>query len=285
MRRCLAIPTVLLLALATATPVSAQAGFDAEIARARAVLEPIISLFPGLAVSVTVDGEEVWADGWGFADTKTGQRAAPDTRFNVYSVAKMLTGIAAARLDEMGLLDLDEPLTNIIEQLPDSYGNVTPRLLIGHLAGVSHYASDEDWQAFGTRHCTEPADALPHFTNRPLMSAPGAERTYSTYGYVLLSEVLARRSPQKSYTQFMRQEIFDVAGMRRTRLDAEGLGPEAKATTVHWARHSGGSPGGRAFLVVLLTHRVSVGIAANADGPSLRSAASNIAYVFAGVDP
>ncbi len=60
---------------------------------------------------------------------------------------------------------------------------------------------------------------------------------------------------------------------------------ESHGRTVHWARHSGGSPGGRAFLVVLLTHRVSVGIAANADGPSLRSAASNIAYVFAGVDP
>ena len=215
-------------------------------------------------------------------------------------------------------------------------------------------------------HCTEPADALPHFTNRSLISAPGAERTYSTYGYVLLSEVLARRSPQRSYTQFMRHEIFDVAGMRRTRLDGAGLGPEAKATAYtgsrdaweeidrldasckfggggflssardlalfgkafydhmllspestkmaaqpfhlsngestyygfgmdtntfesrgrsgHWARHSGGSLGGRAFLVVLLTDRVSVGMAGNADGPSLRSAASNIAYLFAGID-
>jgi CubicO group peptidase (beta-lactamase class C family) len=340
---------------------------DETILQARALVSSVASEYPGLAVTVTVDGEEVWAEGYGFADLESETPAMPDTRFNVYSVAKMLTGIGAARLAEMGQLDLDASLVDIVDGLQSSYAAVTPRHLIGHLSGVPHYLSDEDWRVFSDLHCSEPADALPHFLDRPLVTEPGVKRTYTTYGYVLLSEVLSRQSPQRSYTKFMHDEVFMVAGMENTQLDSKEFGSQLKATPytmengtwekiegldasckfggggflssardlalfgmafydhkllspavtkqvaqpflladgestyygfgmdtntfeyggreVHWARHSGGSPGGRSFLVVLLTHRVSVGIAANADGPSLRSVASNLAYLFAGVDP
>jgi serine beta-lactamase-like protein LACTB len=345
----------------------ADPNIDETILQARALVSSVASEYPGLAVTVTVDGEEVWAEGYGFADLESETPAIPDTRFNVYSVAKMLTGIGAARLAETGRLDLDASLVDIIDALPSQYAVVTPRHLIGHLSGVSHYLSDEDWRVFSDLHCSEPADALPHFLNRPLVTEPGVKRTYTTYGYALLSEVLSRQSPQKSYTNFMHDEVFMVAGMKNTQLDSKNIDSEFKATPyamengawekiegldasckfggggflssardlalfgmafydhkflspavtkrvaqpflladgestyygfgmdtntfefggreVHWVRHSGGSPGGRSFLVVLLTHRVSVGIAANADGPSLRSVASGLAYLFAGVDP
>jgi serine beta-lactamase-like protein LACTB len=347
--------------------VKADPNIDETILQAKALISSVASEFPGLAVAVTVDGKEVWAESYGFAHLESQTRATPDTRFNVYSVAKMLTGIGAARLAEVGRLDLDASLVDIIDGLPSSYADVTPRHLIGHLSGVPHYLSDEDWRVFSDLHCSEPADALPHFLDLPLVTEPGVKRTYSTYGYVLLSEVLSRQSPQGSYTKFMYDEVFSVAGMEKTQLDSEEIDSELKATpyamengswqkiegldasckfggggfissardlalfgmafydnvllsptmtnrvaqpfllpngestyyafgmdtntfefggrTVHWARHSGGSPGGRSFLVVLLTHRVSVGIAANADGPSLRSVASGLAYLFAGVDP
>jgi CubicO group peptidase (beta-lactamase class C family) len=345
----------------------ADPNIDETIYQAKALINSVAAEYPGLAVTVTVDGKEVWAEGRGFADLISETPATPDTRFNVYSVAKMLTGIGAARLAETGQLDLDASLTDIVDGLQSPYAAVTPRNLIGHLSGMPHYQSDEDWRIFSDLHCSEPADALPHFLDRPLVTEPGVKRTYTTYGYVLLSEVLSRQSPQRSYTKFMHDEVFMVAGMENTQLDSKKIDSESKATPyamengawekiedldasckfggggflssardlalfgmafydhkllspavtkrvaqpflladgevtyygfgmdtntfefggreVHWARHSGGSPGGRSFLVVLLTHRVSVGIAGNADGPSLRSVASNLAYLFAGVDP
>jgi CubicO group peptidase (beta-lactamase class C family) len=60
---------------------------------------------------------------------------------------------------------------------------------------------------------------------------------------------------------------------------------ESNGERVLWGRHSGGSPGGRAFIVVLPNQRVSVALVANADGPSLRIPATSIAYRVAGVRP
>ena len=114
----------------------ADPNIDETILQARALVSSVAAEYPGLAVTVTVDGKEVWAEGYGFADLESETPAIPDTRFNVYSVAKMLTGIGAARLAETGRLDLDASLVDIVDALPSHYAVVTPRHLIGHLSGV-----------------------------------------------------------------------------------------------------------------------------------------------------
>ncbi len=338
-----------------------------NIAMARGMLAPVVSQYPGLAIAVAVGEDIVWAEGFGFADIERGELVTPDTPFNVYSVAKMFTGVAAARLAAQGRLDLDQSVTAIVPGLADHYRSVTPRLLAGHLSGVPHYASDRDWENFAALSCTDPTDAVPHFGTRPLTARPGQRRTYTTYGYVLLSAAVGLRSATGRYLDYMRAAIFEPAGMSSTRLDRRNLPRAAKARpyratdrgweeignldasckfggggfvssardlasfgrslytgtlldsawtdlvgssfltangdttyygfgmdtntftvnghTVHWVRHSGGSPGGRAFIVSLLTEKVAVGLAANTDGPSLRLAATGIAYLFAGVSP
>ena len=338
-------------------------GFSEEIIHARKEVQKIMDNYPGLAVAVTVDGKRIWSEGFGFSDIKNKTPATADTPFNIYSVAKMLTGVAAARLAEQGLLNLDAPLSAVIEDIPPEYSKLTPRLLLGHLSGIAHYASNQDWEDFSNSHCDIPSDAIKHFIRRPLVSSPGEKHIYSTYGYVLLSEIIGRSSEQGNYVDYMRDEIFKKAGMTNTRLDSRLTKNNMKATpyegslgnwkpilstdasckfggggflssandlasfgrafyqnellsnkmtqvtvdpfllnnnktthygfgmstntfeedgrTIRWARHSGGSPGGRGFLYVVLSEKVSVGITANSLGPNLGKIASKIAYIFA----
>ena len=60
-------------------------------------------------------------------------------------------------------------------------------------------------------------------------------------------------------------ELFDPARLGEETGHWAGY---AQDTGVHFAAHSGGSPGGRAFMVTFVEPRVSVAVTANADGPN-----------------
>jgi serine beta-lactamase-like protein LACTB len=47
---------------------------------------------PGLSVAVGVDGEIVWAEGFGWADLENRVPVTPDTRFRIGTASKALTG-------------------------------------------------------------------------------------------------------------------------------------------------------------------------------------------------
>jgi CubicO group peptidase (beta-lactamase class C family) len=62
---------------------------------------------PGLSVAVAVDGEIVWAEGFGWADIEARAPVTPLTLFRLGSVSKTLTAAAVALLYERGRVDLD----------------------------------------------------------------------------------------------------------------------------------------------------------------------------------
>jgi CubicO group peptidase (beta-lactamase class C family) len=59
------------------------------------------------------------------------------------------------------------------------------------------------------------ADYLPLFVNNPLDFEPGAKVQYSNSGYVVLGLIIERVTKQ-SYFDYVRQHIFEPAGMKNT---------------------------------------------------------------------
>ncbi|WP_203294182.1 serine hydrolase domain-containing protein [Maricaulis parjimensis] len=53
---------------------------------------------------------------------------------------------------------------------------------------------------------------------------------------------------------------------------------------LHYAAHSGGSPGGRSFMITYAEPRVSVAVTANADGENFYALSVGLANVFAGLE-
>jgi len=173
------------IALQAAT-LQADAASDVD-AQARAVFDGVAQAYPSLNATVMIGDAIVWeAEGGNAPRPEDGVSEA----YNVYSTAKLFTGLAYARLQQAGQIDLDMPVRMIDPALPDHYAGVTLRQLLDHTAGVRHYTSDNDWIAFSDRRCRLPADALGHFIDDPLVTAPGEAFAYSTYGYVLLSHLL-----------------------------------------------------------------------------------------------
>ena len=171
---------------------------------------------PGLSVAVGIDGDVVWAEGFGFADLKSSTPVTPDHRFRIGTASTALTSAAAGLLLENGRLKLDDEIQTYAPAFPKKQWPVTLRELMGHTAGLSPDGGDR--RPLFTRHCERPADALQYFANDPLAYQPGAEHRFSSDGWILVSAAVEAAADQPFLT-YMRQRVFEPAGMRDTAPD------------------------------------------------------------------
>ena len=91
---------------------------------------------PGLSVSVGVDGDIVWAEGFGWADLENQVPVAPDTGFRVADASKALTSAAVGLLLEKNMLQLDDEVQVHVSEFPKKPWAVTLRQLMAEMAGV-----------------------------------------------------------------------------------------------------------------------------------------------------
>ena len=222
----LAVGAVAVLAHATVADVAAQAlplartdqGQWAEvIATSRGKLDSLRQAMsiPGLSISVSVDRRVVWSEGMGYADIELRSPATPLTRYRIGSVSKILTAAGAALLHQRGELDLDAPVQAYVPSFPRKpEGEITTRLLAGHLAGIRHYV-DIEAEYYLTRRYETVFEALDLFRDDPLVATPGTEWSYSSYGFNLMSAVIAAASG-RGFLQYLGEEVFEPLGMLHT---------------------------------------------------------------------
>ncbi|XP_029992060.1 serine beta-lactamase-like protein LACTB, mitochondrial isoform X2 [Sphaeramia orbicularis] len=99
---------------------------------------------PGMVVGVSVDGQQVWCEGTGYADLENRVPCSPQTIMRIASISKPLTTAAAARLCEEGKLDLDVPVQKYVPKFPQKQIEgqdviITPRMIMSHVSGIRHY--------------------------------------------------------------------------------------------------------------------------------------------------
>ena len=139
---------------------------------------------PGLSVAVGVDGESVWAEGFGWADVENRTPVAPDMKFRIGTASMALTSAAAGLLLEQGRLKLDDEIQTYVPDYPRKPWPITLRQLMGHVAGVR--TDDGDEGPFGER-CERPAEGLKLFKNGTLLFEPGTGYRFSSFGWILVS--------------------------------------------------------------------------------------------------
>jgi serine beta-lactamase-like protein LACTB len=204
--------------------------------RARAFARASVSdlNLPGLSIAVGVDGEIVWAEGFGLADLGShdldfsGQLAlgdavvmnpnrvgvTPETRFRIVGVSMALTSAAVGLLVEQGRLKLDEDIHVYVPAFPAKQWPVTVRQLMAHQGGIQNDGGDE---APLMARCERTIDglALDDFAGHPLRFPPGTDRRYSTYGWILVSAAV-EAAAEEPFFSFMRSRVFEPLGMHDT---------------------------------------------------------------------
>ncbi|MCA8889081.1 MAG: beta-lactamase family protein, partial [Parvularculaceae bacterium] len=174
-------------------------------------------LIPALSVAVMKDGALVWSAAFGESDLENATPATRDTKYRLASVSKLFAADLAAMMAAEGVVDLDADIRTYLPAFPDKGAKITLRQLLGHIAGIRHYAEkDFDFAQPGgmidTRLYPDAASILAIFANDPLVSAPGAEYHYSTFGYSLVSLVLEAASGE-SFTELLDEKLLKPAGL------------------------------------------------------------------------
>jgi serine beta-lactamase-like protein LACTB, mitochondrial len=181
---------------------------------------------PSLSIAVAADGKIVWAEGFGFASVDKRVAVTPQTRFRAGSVSKTMTATALGLLHERGRLDLDAAVQTYVPAYPQKRWTITPRQLMGDVAGVHRTIDGNDTSPHG--HCQSVDQALKIFFTEPLQFEPGTQYRFSNYGWILLSAVV-EGAAKEEFPAFMSREVFKPLGMDRTVLEGSDVDRNAAA--------------------------------------------------------
>ena len=216
--KCFRIPLFIGVLFLTACGIPKNPGlytdnaYDKAINACRELLQDQVQdQYPGYVIAVAKDNQLLWKEGFGFANIEKKIPMSADDELRSYSVAKNWTSTAAIKLVEAGKLDFQSKLKDLISDIPFAWDEITVYQLGTHHSGIRHYRDDQE--AANPGNCQTIDQALELFKNDPLVHQPGKEYLYSTWGYVVLSKVIAEVSGE-TYLQAMNELVFNPASMK-----------------------------------------------------------------------
>ena len=193
---------------------------------------------PGISVAVIRNGTFIYRRGFGFADVNDGKVAHGETVYNAASVAKVVGGTLAAKLeDEEELrdgtdisLDLSLPTSAYLSNIPIGGGQTVslPRFhthrvehLLAHIGCVAHYGTNPSI-ANQTVHYESAVTAVRSIWNVGLVQGctVGVNRNYSTPDLTFVGAVL-ERATRRAPDRLVRQEIAEQFGLSSMRVQWE----------------------------------------------------------------
>ena len=188
--------------------------FFAAVLGARLEAATAANQFSG-AVLVVRDGVTLFEGAYGLANREQGTPNTLDTQFRVASMNKMLTAVAVLQLVQDGRVRLDANLATYLPDYPNA--ELASKVTLHHL--LTHTGGTGD--IFGSlfeQHRLELRDVddyLELYGTRALQFEPGAQFSYSNYGFVLLGAVIERVTGM-SYDAYVAANVLTPAGMTAT---------------------------------------------------------------------
>ncbi|NQY64698.1 MAG: beta-lactamase family protein [Alteromonadaceae bacterium] len=179
---------------------------------------------PSISAAIGVKEQLMWAGAIGYSDLKNETLADTDSLYRIGSVSKSITASALMRLNERGIIDINNSFYNYVRDFPRKSDEFTLKNLASHQAGIRHYSEGvaSIFENFSDVEYTNLRDAAAIVENDDLLFSPGTNFNYSTYGYTLLSLAMEVAS-QRSFEDIMQKEVFDLAGMTSTFFDKQAL--------------------------------------------------------------
>ncbi len=170
------------------------------------------------AVLVARGDQVLFRQVYGMADREAGRPFELDTPLRLASVSKMFTAAAILRLQDDGVLSVEDPVCDWIEDCPVAWSNIRIGHLISHQSGIPDLMARPGW---GTRRVT-PA-TLDELTRDSalynLQFEPGRRIRYNNAGFNLAAAVVEAATGVPFQT-YLERTFFEPLGMTRTGYDA-----------------------------------------------------------------
>jgi CubicO group peptidase (beta-lactamase class C family) len=170
----------------------------------------------GVVAGVAVDGDLVWARGFGWADRDARVPMGTAAVSRTGSISKSFTALLMMRLVDRGVLRLDDPVARYLPEIDQIASPrpgappVTFRHLASHTAGIIR---EPRLEGAATGPIAEwESKVLASISHTAFDSVPGARYVYSNIGFGMLGLALSRAAG-RPFMDLMEDEVFRPLGM------------------------------------------------------------------------
>jgi len=186
-------------------------------------------------VLVAKKGKIIYEGAFGWANHLTRDSLKLDSKFELASVSKTMTGTAIMMLWEQGKIKLDQDVRDFYPNFP--YEGVTIRLLLTHRSGMMNYVYFIDGL-----YRKEHRDMKKGITNQQVMdliaeykpnpfNKPNARFLYNNSNYMVLGAIIEKVTGMP-YSQYMQENIFKPSGMTHTAVYSKAVYDKIPADVV-----------------------------------------------------
>jgi len=184
----------------------------------------------GVVMSVTIPGQWTWSGASGFAISGMNPlypetMATPASKFRVGSITKTFVAACILKLEEAGLLSIEDPIDNylrptLVNDTIMSSGTVKIRHLLNHTSGIANSADNQNCQTDVlnnplTEYTYE--DAIYCGTSQGEIFPPEFAWAYSNTNYSILAMIIEEVSGM-SYPEYVSEQIFTPLNLQNTEI-------------------------------------------------------------------
>jgi len=167
---------------------------------------------PGLQIVVIRDNKIVLSEAMGMASVEFSVPVSKNTIFSINSIAKVFTGTAIMQLVEEGKIDIEKPVVDYLDGLPENWQPVTLRQLLGHTSGLPDIEDESTGGLVGNKG---EVTAWKTVQTMPMQFKPGEQFSYNATNYLLLQKVIEKYG-KLPFEQFIQKYQLSPVGMTKT---------------------------------------------------------------------
>lgn len=177
----------------------------------------------GLSVAVFENYKIVWTETWGMKDVETGEPIDGNTAFSTASIAKPITATLFAILEEKGLINLKDPVSNYLKRwnLPEGEflkdTELTLEHLLSHTAGTTQHGFADFYEGDSIPTLVQSLKGqLPRYDEEiSFQWKPGTNWSYSGGGYVI-AQMAIEDSLGVSLADLAYEHLFQPLALNNT---------------------------------------------------------------------
>jgi len=181
---------------------------------------------PGLSLVIIRPGQPDFIEGFGYANLEKKVPVTPGTLFEIGSCSKSFTALAALKLEDEGLLNLDNSVSTYLPWFNVTYEGkkveITLRQALHHTSGIPFNSIERIPMGAGDNALEQ---TVRNIVGIELYAPPGKKYQYATVNYDIVGLIIQQASGMK-YEEYMEKQVFQPLGLSDTTVGMDRVDPE-----------------------------------------------------------
>jgi CubicO group peptidase (beta-lactamase class C family)/uncharacterized protein (DUF302 family) len=158
---------------------------------------------PGITMAIVQAPYIPRSAGYGVINTYNDELASTKTMWNIGPITQAFSAIAIMQLKEQGKLNLNDPVSKYLPDVPAAWGTVTILQLMQHASGIPDFRNAE----YESARTYSPAQLLDLVRSKALAFKSGTDVQLSATNFILLGLIIEHASGMSYHDYITRYQI------------------------------------------------------------------------------